>query len=79
MDTLKMTSSTEYSDLVSSFPNECRYQTLNSTVCCILTIYCLPWFFANNCWFKINYLQDQPVNLMTYCVFFFLEIDEYSW
>jgi len=26
-------------------------------------ISCLHLFLVNNCWFKINYLQDQPVNL----------------
>ena len=35
--------------------------------------YCLPWFLANNHWFKINYLQDQPENLRTYCVCIFFK------
>jgi len=24
---------------------------------------CLHWFLVNNCWFKINCLQDQPIYL----------------
>jgi len=32
---------------------------------------CLPWFLVNNRWFTNGYLQDQLVNLKTYCVRYF--------
>ena len=34
---------------------------------------CLPWFLVNSRWFKNSYLQDQPINLRTYCVCYFPE------
>jgi len=39
---------------------------------------CLHWFLVNNRWLKINYLQDQPVNLETYCASHFPEIHDCS-
>jgi len=44
-----------------------KFRVLDSTSVCR----CLHWFLVNNCWFKNVYLQDQPVNLRTYCVCYF--------